>query len=176
MAESSQSPSSSFNAGTNIESDAMCQEILNNSDFYSILGLTKDCNEEEIKRAYKKLIVKVHPDKNKSEHAHEAFKKVSLAYQTVSDPKKRELYDQFGTADEQKISDSFKNRDMDEFDLFDLIFNQQNMRGAQRRRNHVNRNEQLTPKQKLTQLVFPLLFFIIFYILPMFTNPSSKEV
>ena len=56
------------------ESD--CQNILNKKDFYDILGVTRSATDEEIKRAYKKLAIKFHPDKNNSPHAADAFKKV----------------------------------------------------------------------------------------------------
>ena len=68
-----------------------------NEDYYKVLGLTKSATSDEIKRAYRRLAVKYHPDKNPgNKAAEEKFKKVSEAYEVLSDPKKRADYDQFG--------------------------------------------------------------------------------
>jgi len=55
----------------------VCDEILAAKDYYQLLGLEKSATTEEIKKSYRKKSLKVHPDKNKSEHAQEAFKKLS---------------------------------------------------------------------------------------------------
>ena len=65
-------------------------------DFYKILGINKDATEDEIKKAYRKMALKYHPDKNKSPGAEEKFKEVAEAYEVLSDPKKKEIYDKFG--------------------------------------------------------------------------------
>ena len=69
-----------------------------NEDYYKVLGLTKSASADEIKRAYSKLAVKYHPDKNPgNKAAEEKFKQVSEAYEVLSDPKKRADYDRFGS-------------------------------------------------------------------------------
>ncbi|KAK3546235.1 hypothetical protein QTP70_025182 [Hemibagrus guttatus] len=65
-------------------------------DFYKILGIAKGAAEEDIKKAYRKQALKWHPDKNKAPNAAEKFKEVAEAYEVLSDPKKREIYDQYG--------------------------------------------------------------------------------
>ncbi|EAN32908.1 DnaJ domain protein [Theileria parva strain Muguga] len=69
-------------------------------DYYSILGVKRGCNEAELKKAYRKLAMQWHPDKhqdpNSKVKAEEMFKNVSEAYDVLSDPEKRKIYDQFG--------------------------------------------------------------------------------
>lgn len=68
-------------------------------DYYSVLNVARNATPEEIKKAYRKLAMKYHPDKNPGDKkAEETFKEVSEAYEALSDPKKREMYDQFGFA------------------------------------------------------------------------------
>jgi len=67
-------------------------------DFYKILGLTKGASDSDIKKAYRKLALKFHPDRNKEKNAEEKFKEISFAYEILSDPEKKKRYDQFGEA------------------------------------------------------------------------------
>jgi DnaJ-class molecular chaperone len=67
-------------------------------DYYDILGVKKEASKEEIKKAYRKLALEFHPDRNKSKDASEKFKEINEAYEILSDPKKKETYDQFGHA------------------------------------------------------------------------------
>ena len=68
-------------------------------DYYSTLGINKGATEEEVKKAYRKLSKKYHPDINREPGAEDKFKEVSEAYETLSDSGKRSNYDRFGTAD-----------------------------------------------------------------------------
>lgn len=67
-------------------------------DFYEVLGVAKNATADEIKRAYRKLALEYHPDRNKSKDATEKFKEVTKAYEVLSDLQKRQAYDQFGQA------------------------------------------------------------------------------
>ncbi len=70
-------------------------------DYYEVLGLAKGASEDDIKKAYRKLAMKYHPDRNQGEGAkvaEEKFKEVKEAYEMLSDAQKRQAYDQFGHA------------------------------------------------------------------------------
>jgi len=67
-------------------------------DLYAILGVSRDASQEEIKKAYRKLVRKHHPDANPGDPgAEERFKKINLAYEVLQDPQKRAAYDRYGT-------------------------------------------------------------------------------
>ncbi|MEN3027880.1 MAG: molecular chaperone DnaJ [Aquificaceae bacterium] len=65
-------------------------------DYYEVLGVPRNATQEDIKKAYRKLARKYHPDFNKEPEAQERFKEINEAYQVLSDPEKRKLYDQYG--------------------------------------------------------------------------------
>lgn len=67
-------------------------------DYYSLLGVPKSATAEEIKKAYRKLAVQYHPDKNKSKEAEDKFKEINQAYEVLGNEQKRRQYDQFGSA------------------------------------------------------------------------------
>lgn len=86
-------------------------------DYYAILGIPRTATQEEIKKAYRKLAMKYHPDRNKgNKEAEEKFKAINEAYAVLSDPEKRKLYDMYGSAEfERKYTqeDIFKNFDFE---------------------------------------------------------------
>jgi len=71
---------------------------MNNTEFYDRLGVSKNASQDEIKRAYRKLSKKYHPDINKEAGAEDKYKEVQEAYETLSDEQKRAAYDQYGAA------------------------------------------------------------------------------
>ena len=79
-------------------------------DYYKILGVPKNASDEEIKKAYRKLAMQYHPDRNpgKEQWANEKFKEINEAYGVLGNPDKRKQYDQFGTVGD--IGDIFRNQ------------------------------------------------------------------
>lgn len=104
-------------------------------DYYQVLGLGKNASADDIKKAYRKLAVKFHPDKNPGDKAaEEKFKEISEAYAVLSDPQKKSQYDQFGSSGfHQRYSqedifrgfdfgDIFKDMGFGSEDIFSRIF------------------------------------------------------
>ncbi len=95
-------------------------------DYYEILGLPKDASAENIKKTYRKLALKYHPDRNKEARAEEKFKEISEAYAVLSDPEKRAQYDRFGHAGidgQYSAEDIFRGADFSGFgDIFEMFF------------------------------------------------------
>ncbi|MCA9746768.1 MAG: DnaJ domain-containing protein, partial [Lactococcus sp.] len=71
---------------------------MNNTEFYERLGVDKNASQDEIKKAYRKMSKKYHPDINKDPGAEDKYKEVQEAYETLSDEQKRASYDQYGAA------------------------------------------------------------------------------
>lgn len=115
-------------------------------NYYDILDIDKTANESDIKKAYRKMAVKWHPDKNpdNKEGSEIKFKEINEAYEVLSDPQKRELYDKYG-------EDGLKNNGMNENspfsssnpdDIFRMFFGDQMPFGGEHRgRNNVSKNE-----------------------------------
>lgn len=96
-------------------------------EYYNILGISKTANENEIKKAYRKLAIKYHPDKNPGNpEAEEKFKEISEAYEVLSDSKKKELYDRFG---KDAVQGNGGGPQMNPFDIFNEIFGSGGMGG-----------------------------------------------
>ena len=104
-------------------------------DYYQILGLKKGASSEEIKKAYRKLAIKYHPDKNPgNKEAEEKFKEINEAYAVLSDNQKKAQYDQFGSTDFHRrfsqedifrgfdVGDIFKDMGFGTDDIFSRIF------------------------------------------------------
>lgn len=88
-------------------------------DYYEVLGVPRNASQEEIKKAYRRLALKYHPDRNKSREAEEKFKEISEAYAVLSDPEKRRLYDMYGHAG---IDERYSQEDIFRSARFEDIF------------------------------------------------------
>ncbi|ARC53509.1 molecular chaperone DnaJ [Candidatus Riesia pediculischaeffi] len=81
-------------------------------NYYEILGIPNDAEDKDIKKAYKRLAMKYHPDRNKgNKHSEDRFKEIKEAYEILSDPQKRSTYDQYGHSafDQIKMNGGFNN-------------------------------------------------------------------
>lgn len=121
----------------NEEHAQLIKQIRRNKDYYEVLGLERTCSVEEIRKAYRKLSLKVHPDKNKAPGSEEAFKKVSKAFKCLSDVESRKQYDQTGLVDDfeynqqhnvrrrrRRTGHDFFDDDFDPDEIFRAFFGQ----------------------------------------------------
>ncbi len=115
-------------------------------DYYEILGVSKNATEEDIKKAYRKLALKYHPDRNpNNKDAEERFKEISEAYAVLSDKEKRKQYDTFGMSGFQQryteedifrgfnLGDLFRDLGFGSGDIFSTIFGRQGGRSSRQR-------------------------------------------
>jgi len=95
-------------------------------DPYQVLGVGRDASPDQIKRAYRRLALKYHPDRNKSPKAKEKFKQINAAYEILSDPEKRRRYDAFGHAGVEGAAGfggfGFEFDFSNPFDIFEQFF------------------------------------------------------
>ena len=108
------------------------------SDYYEILGVARDASPEQIKKAYRQLAMKLHPDVATEADAGERFKKVAEAYEVLQDPKKRDLYDRGGDPLGGGMGGGFNGgfgnaAGFDFTNLVDAMFGQQSSRGPKSR-------------------------------------------
>ena len=109
-------------------------------DYYELLGVSRDATEQEIKKAFRRKARETHPDVNGHDNAEEEFKAINEAYDVLSDPQKRSMYDQYGTADPRAagmgggpdLGDIFAGFGMD--DLFSAFFGGGGGMGSRRAR------------------------------------------
>ena len=136
---------------------------INSDNLYERLGVSKNVSEKELKKAYRNLARKHHPDVNPGDsEAEERFKKISQAYQILSDPKKKDLYDRYGMAafqpggpasqagvNMEDFGDMFSNLGLD--DIFDTFFGGGfSGRGQSRRRSPGRRGEDIVLNKSLS--------------------------
>src|ERR687883_375555 len=94
-------------------------------DFYEVLGIDRSATPEDIKKAFRRLAMQYHPDRNKESGAEQKFKEINQAYEVLSDPDKRAAYDRFGHAG---VNGGFTGTGFEGFnfggfgDIFDAFF------------------------------------------------------
>ncbi|WP_159783500.1 molecular chaperone DnaJ [Sodalinema gerasimenkoae] len=124
------------------------------ADYYDLLGVSRTADKDEIKRAFRRLARKYHPDVNKEEGAEERFKEINRAYEVLSDPEKRGRYDRFGEAG---VGSGVPGAGFSDFsdipggfaDIFETFFGGFSNTGQTRRRSGPTRGDDLRLDLKL---------------------------
>mmetsp|Transcript_589 Transcript_589/g.1437 ORF Transcript_589/g.1437 Transcript_589/m.1437 type:complete len:393 (-) Transcript_589:129-1307(-) len=159
----------------------LVQRILRTKDYYDILEVPRDSNEDAVKRSYKKLALKLHPDKNKAPGAEEAFKKLSKAVQCLSDADKKNVYDRYG--DEDRIPQQQRHHYQQDFmtaeDLFSAFFGGggatfHTYHHGQRQQHHHHHDEGDGAQVHRAQL-FQALPIILLVLLTLASNFASRD-
>ncbi|XP_047317830.1 chaperone protein dnaJ 49-like [Impatiens glandulifera] len=176
----------------------LIRQVNRSMGYYEILGVEKNCSADEIKKAYRKLSLKVHPDKNKAPGSEEAFKKVGKAFKCLSVEDSRRQYDQTGLVDEfennqqtnnvrrrrRRTGNDFFDDDFDPDEIFRTFFGQSDVfgsaRGVYRTRRRTTRTNQhqrgdnegggVGPMLIILQII-PFMLIILLAYLP-FTEPD----
>lgn len=186
-----QRPSRAQDQGTE-EQRALVAKIRKAKDFYEILDVTQEATEDDIKRAYKKLALKLHPDKNKAPGAEEAFKSVSRAFTCLSDPEKKQNYDRYGTEDRMQAGrpgpNEFYTNEIDPEELFNMFFGGGFPMGGNgaftthfrartvRRRNGSDSPRHNDPTSVTLTSLFSFLPLLLFFVLTFFAGGGDDQV
>lgn len=156
------------------------QRILRTKDYYDILKLPKTASEDDVKKAYRKFALKLHPDKNKAPGAEEAFKKLSKAVQCLQDAEKKNVYDRYG--DEEHIPQGQRQRYQQDFmtpeDLFAAffgggVFHQHGHHRQQQHHHHHHQGEEGEGVQRAH--IFQMLPVVLLVLLTLASNFASRD-
>jgi len=151
------------------------QRILRTKDFYEILNIDKGSSKEVVNKAYKKLALKLHPDKNKAPGSEEAFKKVSKAVQCLTDEEKRHVYDKYG--DEEQIPQQRRQHYQQDFvspeDFFAAFFGGGFVQGGNpHRRQHHDDDGGGAQRAPILQML-PVILLVLLTLASNFASNNS---
>lgn len=153
------------------------QRILRTKDYYEILEVPKGTDEDGVKKAYKKIALRLHPDKNKAPGAEEAFKKLSTAVQCLTDRDKRQVYDRYG--DEERIPQQHRHSHQQDFmtpeDLFAAFFGGGVSQHHGQQRQQQNRGDPDAQHQAQRGQMMQALPVILLVILTLASNFSGRD-
>lgn len=174
------------------------KKIKNCKTHYDVLGVSKDAKDSDLKKAYRKLALQFHPDKNQTPGATEAFKAIGNAFAVLSNPEKRKYYDQYGSDDNTMSRHRRSHESTHEFygdttpeDIFNMFFgggyphNTFVRRNNQWRRtsyHHSNHSESQVPASSVLFQLLPILVLVFLSMMsswfvsdPVYSlQPSSK--
>ena len=160
--------------------------VLGATTLYEVLRVERTCTDDEIKKSYRRIAVKVHPDRCKHPRATEAFQRISHAYQTLSDPDKRAHYDRFGdrpaepTFEHHKFGQRhgpqyFYEGEISPEEIFEMFFGMQPGMGRQFHFQRPPPRQQRPPQewglQDWLRMLMPFLTLLFF----LFISNSSSE-
>lgn len=176
------------------EQRELVKNIRKTKDFYDILGIPKTATDDDIKRAYRKLALKLHPDKNQAKGADEAFKAVSKAFSTLSDGNQRAAYDRYGDQEGTGLSGQrragptgtgFGGDGFDAEEIFNMFFNggfgggnrqganvfRHNFGGPPRQQQQGGQAQQSNPIHQLLHVI-PVIILLLFTFLSSPSEPA----
>lgn len=185
---------SSTSHGT-AEQKALVRTIRSKKCHYEVLSVSKTADDDDIKRAYRKLALKLHPDKNKAPGADEAFKMVSKAFSVLSNPNERSQYDMYGDVDSMPRTNfrgprytrtSFNGQEIDPEEIFRMFFGGNPFMGAtfstgvpRAHRQRQTQHQQTTGTPPILRLLISLAPVILLFLFNLFSNggpsPYSLE-
>lgn len=186
---SSSPPTANFT----LKQKQLADRINSKRDYYDILGVAKDASEQDIKKAYRKMALQLHPDKNQAPGATEAFKAVGKAFSVLSDADSRHKYDQYGleglnpdvsmSRRRREQADTFDGDEFNAEELFNMFFGggfpQRNMRvfrnggyyyEHQPRRRHYQETQEPQSTAGALLQILPLLLILIISVLGTLTS------